>query len=125
MNVASMDKNSILVVIRCSPYGSSLAKSSVDVALAMAAFEQAVDVLFMGDGVLQLMPDQDSRSNGLRNIGKQLASLPLYDVSQIYVDEQAAGRYNLNMTEHRIKIELLGPSDMNQLMVKYDHLLGF
>ena len=39
-----------LVIIRHSPYGSSLGRAALDTALAMAAFEQPVDILFMGDG---------------------------------------------------------------------------
>jgi tRNA 2-thiouridine synthesizing protein C len=91
----------------------------------MAAFEQAVDVLFMGEGVLQLIPHQDSHRHGLQNIGRKLASLPLYDVNRIYVDEQAVERYSLTLADQGIAAELLGPSDINRLMVEYDHLLGF
>jgi tRNA 2-thiouridine synthesizing protein C len=123
--VADNEKKSVLVVIRRSPYGSSLAKASVDVVLAMAAFEQDVDVLFLGEGVLQLLPDQDSRPLGLKNIGRQLAALPLYDVSRIYVDAEATARYNLDMTEQILDTQQLAPSEIDQLMVEYDHLLGF
>jgi tRNA 2-thiouridine synthesizing protein C len=125
MNVSNRGKKKVLVVIRRSPYGSSLAKASVDVALAMAAFEQAVDVLFMGEGVLQLVPDQDSRSLGLKNIERQLASLPLYDVNQIYVDAEAAARYNLDTQNQKLDAQVLAPLELHQLMVDYDHLLGF
>jgi tRNA 2-thiouridine synthesizing protein C len=123
--VADNEKKSVLVVIRRSPYGSSLAKASVDVVLVMAAFEQDVDVLFLGEGVLQLLPDQDSRPLGLKNIGRQLAALPLYDVSRIYVDAEATARYNLDMTEQILDTQQLAPSEIDQLMVEYDHLLGF
>lgn len=111
-------------MLRRSPYGSSLAKAAVDVALATAAFEQVVDLLFVGDGVLQLMPDQDSHSLGIKNIGRQLASLPLYDINDVYVDAEAAARYNLDMTMAPINTKLLGPDEMHQLLVVYDHLLG-
>lgn len=118
-------KKRILVIIRRSPYGSSLAKASVDAVLAMAAFEQEVDVLFAGEGVLQLQPGQDANSLGLKNIGRQLAALPLYDVNRIYVDAEAANRYKLEMAAVSIETQLLTALDMHQLMVTYDHLLGF
>lgn len=119
-----MDKKRILIVLRHSPYGSSLAKAAVDVALATAAFEQRVDVLFAGDGVLQLMRDQDSRSMGRKNIGRQLASLPLYDIERVYVDAEAAARYNLDTDNTPFDAQLLSPEDMHQLLVAYDHLMG-
>ena len=42
---------SLLVIIRCPPYGSSLARASLEVALAAAAFDQKVSLLFLGDGL--------------------------------------------------------------------------
>tara|TARA_R110002072_G_scaffold121598_2_gene255495 strand:- start:3968 stop:4339 length:372 start_codon:yes stop_codon:yes gene_type:complete len=122
--VAAVEKKQILIVIRHSPYGSSLAKAAVDVALATAAFDQLVDLLFSGEGVLQLMPDQDSHVMNKQNIGRQLASLPLYDINHVYVDAQAAERYQLDTTRAPFNIELLAPQDMHRLMVAHDHLLG-
>jgi tRNA 2-thiouridine synthesizing protein C len=110
--------------MRHSPYGSSLAKAAVDVALATAAFEQVVDLLFTGEGVLQLLPDQDSQSLGKKNIGRQLASLPMYDINRVYVDAEAASRYKLDIARAPVDAQLLTPQEMHQLMVEYDHLLG-
>ena len=56
----------MLVVIRQPPYGSSLGRSGLDTALATAAFDQPVDLLFLGDGVLNLQPGQDSAVLGLK-----------------------------------------------------------
>jgi tRNA 2-thiouridine synthesizing protein C len=118
-------KLSMLVVLRRSPYGSSLAKASIDVALAAAAFDQPVDLLFLGDGVLQLHPDQDSRSLGVKNIGRQLAALPLYDVNRVYVDCEAVARYKLDLSSVASDICELNSREIRQLMLRYDHLLGF
>ncbi|MDX1735029.1 MAG: sulfurtransferase complex subunit TusC, partial [Halioglobus sp.] len=90
-----MSARRTLLVIRHSPYGGSLARSAVDTALAAAAFDQPVTLLFMGDGVLQLLPGQDSKAAGMKNIGRQLASLPLYDIDKVYLDSDAAARYRL------------------------------
>lgn len=123
--MAQSGKKTVLIVLRHSPYGSSLAKASLDVALATAAFEQSVDLLFLGDGVLQLLPNQDSHSLGLKNVGRQLASLPLYDINCVYVDAEAAARYNLDVSEAPVEARVLDQNEMHQLMVGYDHLLGF
>tara|TARA_R110002049_G_scaffold83933_12_gene213633 strand:- start:7738 stop:8109 length:372 start_codon:yes stop_codon:yes gene_type:complete len=122
--MSDTDKRSVLVVMRHSPYGSSVAKAAVDVALAAAAFDQPVDVLFSGDGVLQLLPDQDSGPLGKKNIGRQLASLPLYDISRVYVDGEAASAYKLDIDACPVEAQLLNPGEIHQLMVAYDHLLG-
>lgn len=123
--MAQDGKKTVLIVLRHSPYGSSLAKASLDVALATAAFEQSVDLLFLGDGVLQLLPNQDSNSLGIKNVGRHLASLPLYDINYVYVDAQAAARYKLDLREAPVATRVLDLNEMHQLMVGYDHLLGF
>lgn len=115
----------VLLVLRHSPYGSSLAKAAVDVALAMGAFSQAIDLLFLGDGVLQLLPGQDSRALGMKNVGRQLASLPLYDINRVYVDAQAVTRYNMDLSRAPIDTRALDQEEIHRLMVGYDHLLGF
>lgn len=118
-------KKSVLVVLRHSPYGTSLARASLDVALASAAFEQPVGLLFLGDGVLQLQSDQDSQSLGIKNQGRQLASLPLYDIKCVYVDGEASARHNLDLAKAPLDTRILDSGEIHQLMVEYDHLLGF
>ncbi len=116
---------STLVIVRHSPYGSSLGRTSLDAALALAAFEQPVEVLFMGDGVLQLLPDQDSAAIGVKSIGKLLGSLPLYEIPSVYVDADAAGRYRLDLSLAPLPCEPLDPEGIRQLMTSSTHLLAF
>jgi tRNA 2-thiouridine synthesizing protein C len=123
--VTAIAKKTMLIVLRHSPYGSSLAKASLDVALATAAFGQVVDLLFLGDGVLQLLPGRDSHRLGIKNIGRQLSSLPLYDINCVYVDAEAVARYNMDLSKAPVDTRALDPRELHQLMVGYDHLLGF
>ena len=122
--MAGGDSCSVLIVVRHSPYGSSLAKASLDVALSMAAFEQPVDMLFIGDGVLQLCGNQDTQALGVKSILRQLASLPLYEMNSVYVDESAAKRYELDLTQAPVTAQALDGPQMHQLMCGFDHLLG-
>jgi tRNA 2-thiouridine synthesizing protein C len=123
--VAQERRNSVLIVLRRSPYGSSLAKAALDVVFANAAFDQQISLLFMGDGVLQLQPGQDSHVLGVANVGRQLASLPLYDINTVYVDAEAAARYNMDLTGAPLNTQLMGGAEMRQLMAEHKHVLGF
>ena len=123
--MAGKSDKSLLLLIRHSPYGSSLARASIDVALAAAAFDQAVSLLFVGDGVLQLMPEQQTEEQGVRNLGKLLASLPLYDIEQVYVDAHSAARYQLDLSTTAVTAQALDSEAMSRLLLTHDHLLGF
>jgi len=115
----------LLVVVRHSPYSSSLARASLDVALAAAAFDQPVSLLFVGDGVLQLQSGQDCDALGVKNLGRLLASLPLYDIEQVFVDAEAAQHYRLDLAAAPLPTRALDRDAMAELIRTHDHLLGF
>jgi len=121
----SEQQKTVLVAVRHSPYGSSLARAALDAALSAAAFEQPIKLLFLGDGVLQLHPDQDSSAVGIRNIGKLLSSLPLYDIESVYVDRESAQRYDLDLATCTVPVLALDSKGIRDLLGSCDHLLGF
>lgn len=113
-----------LVISRRSP-GHSLARSALDTTLALAAFDMPVDLLLLGDGVLQLLPEQDSRELGVRNLGKLLDSLPLYDVDSVHVDARAATRFGLTRQDLPDYARLVTLEEQRALLSSYRHVLGF
>ncbi|MCB1854817.1 MAG: sulfurtransferase complex subunit TusC [Halieaceae bacterium] len=117
--------NSALVIIRQPPYSGSLARAGIDTALAHAAFERPLEVLFMGDGVLQLLPDQAPESLGRKSLARLLASLPLYGIEQVYADAEAATRYRLDLARAPLAVVPLTASAMGDLLRAHDNLLGF
>ncbi|MCB1845977.1 MAG: sulfurtransferase complex subunit TusC [Halieaceae bacterium] len=116
---------STLAVIRHAPYGSSLARAAIDVSLANAAFDQPVELLFMGDGVLQLLPAQDAAALGRKNLARLLASLPLYGIEQVYVDAESAARYRVDLAQSPVAAVPLEATALRALLREHDQLLGF
>ncbi|QFU76107.1 sulfurtransferase complex subunit TusC [Halioglobus maricola] len=118
------DKKRYLVLMRRAPYGSSLARASVDLALAMGAFEQDFDLLFTGDGVLQLIPDQASENIGQKNIGRALSSLPLVDIEEVYVESAALARHGLTAADLVLPAIALDDTAVKALLNDCDHLVS-
>jgi tRNA 2-thiouridine synthesizing protein C len=123
--MADVTEDPLLVIVRHSPYSSSLARSGLDTALATAAFGQAVVLLFLGDGVLQLLPEQDSSAIEQRNVSKLLASLPLYDIESVFVDVEAANRYRLDPDQSPVPATLLDTEGIQALIDRCLPVLGF
>ena len=119
------ERKRLLLIVRHSPYGSSLARASLDLALAAAAFDQPISLLFSGAGVLQLLPRQDCEARGVKNIGRLLASLPLYGIERVYVDAEAARRYRLDLAAAPLDTLPLDERAMAALLCSHDQLLGF
>ena len=113
--------NSLLIILRHTPYGSSLARAGIDTLLAAGAFEQKVSVLFMGSGVFQLLPGQDGKLLGSRNLFKLLSSLPLYDIETIHVQD----RPGLDSGQFPPGAQLLDRAGVRELIARHDHVISF
>lgn len=81
-----------------SPFASKLAIEGLDMALAFAAFEQDVSLVFVDDGVYQLLPQQ-SDAIGQKNLAKRLQAAELYDINKLYVCRHSLATRNITATE--------------------------
>ncbi len=113
-----------LVVSRHAPYGNSRARAALDCLMAAAAFEQDVSLLLLGDGVLQLLPNQ-SPTEGTRNHQKMIAALPLYGVETVYADSSALARHGLAAGDLPAWVATLSDTDLQNFPHQFDHILGF
>ena len=122
--MSEIERKRNLIVVRHSPYGSSLARASVDLALAMGAFEQEFEVLFMGAGILQLVKDQHSEALGSKNVGKTLSSLPMFDKEYVYADAAALAQFGLDEAELVLPVRLLSEQQLAGFLNDCDHVLS-
>lgn len=66
---------------------------AIEFALAMAAFDLEVRVLFSGDGLFWLQPNQQPRKPGGKSPQKLLAALSMYGVEDIACINQSTSCY--------------------------------
>jgi len=114
-----------LLVLNRSPYAGSLARAGLDAALAYAAFDQPVSVLFAGAGVLQLAPDQAPGAIGRKSLRRLIDSMPLYDLEAVYADGEALARFGLDADALPAFVTVLAPDGQRSLQGRHDHLLAF
>jgi tRNA 2-thiouridine synthesizing protein C len=88
-----MTQRRILFLVAHPPRRGALALETLDELLVAAAFEQKVSVLFIGDGVFQLVDGADP----LDNIARGYRALPTYDVDDVYIDRTAMVRRGLSI----------------------------
>lgn len=123
--MADVNSKSLLLVFRHAPYGRSLSRAGYDLALAAAAFDQKVSLLFMDDGVWQLLPDQQAANIQARSITSTLASLPLYDIDRLYVDAGSLETRGLSSTELVEGVVAMGDEQVHSLMGDHHQVLVF
>ncbi len=116
----------ILLVSRQSPYSSGSAREALDVALAAAIYEQDLSLLFMDDGVFQLLQDQAPGEINQKRLSANLQALPLYGVEKIFVHFESLEMRKITPEELVLEdIQLLTSSEIGRLMGEQDQILSF
>ena len=118
-----MNKKKLLFVIRHSPYGSLLARESLDAILAASVYEQALSVLFLDDGVFQLARQQTTLEQ--KNISKLLSAFSLYGIDEVFICQSSLKQRGLNITTLCLGVKLLNSDEIRCLMRQQDQLISF
>ncbi len=84
--MTSSNTRTLTFISRRSPYGEDFARAMLDMVLAAAVFDQKVQLVFMDDGVYQLLPEQAPEAIQGKNLAANLSALPLYGVETVYAD---------------------------------------
>ncbi|MDX9874092.1 MAG: sulfurtransferase complex subunit TusC [Spongiibacteraceae bacterium] len=125
MNTPESTAKRWLLVFQRPPYGSALAREAVDVALAAAAFGQQVSLLFLGNSVWQLLPNQQGDAIGHKDFDRQLGALPMYDIDQFFVAADALTARGLAATDLVLPVTVLEPAAIAPLLASHDIVLSF
>ena len=114
-----------LYVNRKAPYGTIYAFESLEVVLIGAAFEQDVSLAFLGDGVYQLAKGQNTKALEVKNFSPTYRALEDYDVTKLYVDEEALKARGLTEADLVVPVEVVSSQRMAEIMEGQDVILSF
>ena len=115
----------IMYVNRKAPYGTIYALESLEVVLIGAAFEQDVSLAFLGDGVYQLTKGQDTKGLEVKNFSPTYGALEDYDVTQLYVEQEAMQARGLTEDDLVVPVEVVSAERMAEIMEAQDVILSF
>ena len=74
-----------MFVNRKAPYGTVYALEGLEVVLISAAFDQDVSMVFMDDGVYEIVKGQQAKAIGMKNFSPTYRALEGYDIEKLYV----------------------------------------
>jgi len=128
-----------MYVNRKAPYGTIYAWESLEVVLIGAAFDQDVSLAFIGDGVFQLIANQDTANSGFKNFSPTYAALGDYGVTKIYVEKESLEERGLTLDDlqHLIwedeeedyaekdSIRLVSRAELANVLAEQDVLFNF
>lgn len=114
-----------MIVNRKAPYGTIYALESLEVVLIAATFDQDVSLVFIDDGVYELVRGQQTKSIGMKNFSPSYRALEDYDVEKLYVDQASLDQRGLTESDLLVPVAVLDAQQMGQLMAQQDVILSF
>lgn len=114
-----------MFVNRKAPYGTIYALESLEVVLITATFDQDVSLVFMDDGVYEIVRGQQTKDIGLKNFSPSYRALEGYDVEKLYVEEESLRQRGLTEKDLLVPVEVLNSQQMAELMQQQDVVLSF
>ena len=123
---ATIPRKKLLFISRHAPYGTSLAKEALDAILAASAYDQDLSLLFMDDGVFQLLSTQDPKDLEQKNFAAMLPALILYEIEKIYVHLESLQARQIAINELVLDgAQIIDSAAIGNLLALQDQLLSF
>ena len=113
----------IMHVLRHAPYGTIYTYEGLEMILIMAAYEQDLSVVFIGDGVYALKKGQDTSAIGIKGFSKTFMALDGYDVEKLYVDRVSLEERGLTENDLVVDVEVLDADAIGGLMKEQDVII--
>ncbi len=115
----------VMFVNRKAPYGTVYALESLEVVLITATFDQDVSLVFLDDGVYELLKGQNTKAIGIKNFSPTYRALDGYDVEKLYVERESLEARGLSEDQLLVDVEVLSSAEMGELMAQQDVVLSF
>ncbi len=104
--------NSILYLVRKLP--GTLANETVDMVLVSGVFGQPTTVVFMDDGVFQLIGDGEKIER--KDTAKKWTALPTYDIDRVFVHQPSLAQRNIAESLLPGFVSVASDSDLEDLL---------
>ena len=121
----TVNSKNIGVILRQAPYGHTLAQEALDALLALSVYGQAPTVIFMGDGVFQLVAKQESQGIGQKSVEKKLAAFELYDIESVFICADSLAQRQLSQEDLAVAGTVVAQGALIDLLHQQDALLSF
>jgi tRNA 2-thiouridine synthesizing protein C len=114
-----------MFVNRKAPHGTIYALESLEVVLIAATFDQDCSLVFIDDGVYQLVKGQNTKAIGTKNFSPTYRALEDYDIEKLYVERESLQARGLTEDDLMVPVAVLSSAELGELMASQDVILSF
>ena len=122
--MSNTDKT-IAIINTQAPFSSPAGKEALDAALIFGSYEQATSLFFIGDGVFQVIGNQNADSVETKDYLKTFSALEFYDIENIYLCQQSLTERNLTADFHIENVQVLTTQDFSQRLHQHKVIYRF
>ncbi len=115
----------ICIISTRPPYGSTSAKDALDTALVSASYDQDTSLVFLGDGIYQLMKGQQPEGLPQKNSGAMLQALEIYGIEQVLLCSEDMVERGLQEKDLIISVQLLNRMAIAEWLADQDRVFNF
>lgn len=122
-----MSANKLLYIIMQAPYSNAAGQEALDAILIGAALEQKISVLFLHDGVFQILGGQqvDAREDSLKQFTKTYQALADFGVENLYVLSSSLSARGIQTKELIVEPSVLDDSAVSDLISQQYRVFTF
>ena len=122
----NMTSNRTVAILNTeAPFSSAAGKESLDAALIFGSYEQAISLFFIGDGVFQVIGDQNATEIEIKDYLKTFSALGFYDIENIFVCQESLTERNLPENFNISNIQVLSNKDFSQRLHQHNVIFRF
>ncbi len=116
----------ILFIQSHLPHSTSASVDTLEAVLAASNLGLDIALVFVGDGVYQLSDEQNAKAISRKDLKKQLGLLPLYDIEQIYAeDNEVLKSINTDNMKNKLGFKPIPRMDLQLLCRNATNILSF
>ena len=115
----------ICIISTRPPYGSTAAKDALDTALVTASYDQETSLLFLGDGIYQLIEGQQPEGLPQKNPGAMLQALEMYGIEEVRLCREDMIERGLQECDLTIAVQFLERSAIGDWLAQQDRVFNF
>ncbi|GAA4648170.1 sulfurtransferase complex subunit TusC [Kistimonas scapharcae] len=115
----------ICIISTRPPYGSTAAKDALDTALVSASYDMDTSLLFLGDGIYQLIKGQQPEGLPQKNPGAMLQALEMYGIENVLLCREDMYDRGLQESDLTIPVQLLTRKEIGTWLTQQDRVFNF
>jgi tRNA 2-thiouridine synthesizing protein C len=114
---------SMLIISRQAPWAGPTAREALDIALSGGAFDLPMGLLFLDDGVFQLLASQQPAALQQKDLSANLQALPMFGVEELFVSRRSLAERGLNDAPLILPVERLDDTALTLLLDRFDQVV--